>query len=66
MAKVITVHAMFPEWNAWTEFMQSVYGMAMSLDAMKSSHPVEVEAHHPNKIDPIFDSILYAKGASII
>jgi len=62
----VGIDALFPEWKAWTEFVQSVYGLAQSLDAMKSSHPVEVEVHHPDEISEIFDAISYAKGACII
>jgi len=62
----VGINTLFPEWDAWTEFVQSVYGLAMSLDAMNSSHPVEVEVHHPDEINEIFDNISYAKGASII
>lgn len=62
----VGIDSIFPEWNAWTEFVQSVYGLAQSLDAMKSSHPVEVEVKHSDEIDEIFDAISYAKGASLI
>jgi aminopeptidase N len=62
----VGIAALFPEWDPWVEFVQSVYGLAMSLDAMKSSHPVEVVVKHPDEINEIFDSISYAKGASLI
>lgn len=62
----VAVDKLFPDWNAWTEFVQSVFGLALSLDAMATSHPVEVEVHHPDEINDIFDAISYAKGASII
>jgi puromycin-sensitive aminopeptidase len=62
----VAIDRIFPEWNAWTEFVQGVYGLAQSLDSMKTSHPVEVEVGHPDEINEIFDAISYAKGASII
>jgi aminopeptidase N len=62
----VGIDSIFPEWDAWTEFVQSVYGLAQALDAMKSSHPVEVEVKHSEEIDEIFDVISYAKGASFI
>jgi len=62
----VGIDSIFPKWDAWTEFVQSVYGLAQSLDAMKSSHPVEVEVKHSEEIDEIFDAISYAKGASLI
>ncbi|KAI2509760.1 metalloaminopeptidase [Fragilaria crotonensis] len=62
----VAIDTLFPDWDAWTEFVQSVFGVAQSLDAMKSSHPVEVEVQHPDEIQDIFDAISYAKGASLI
>jgi len=62
----VAVDQLFPAWDIWTEFVQSVFGLALSLDAMVTSHPVEVEVHHPDEINDIFDAISYAKGASII
>jgi aminopeptidase 2 len=38
----------------------------MSLDSLKSSHPVEVPVVKAQEVDEIFDSISYSKGASII
>ena len=38
----------------------------MARDAMQSSHPIEVVVHHPDEVDQIFDSISYAKGASLV
>ena len=38
----------------------------MGLDAMSSSHPIEVEVGHPSEVGEIFDSISYLKGASVI
>ena len=62
----VAVNKLFPEWNVWDEFVQSVYGVALSLDAMESSHPVEVDVETSDEISEIFDTISYAKGASII
>jgi len=61
-----TLDHLFPEWNIWDEFTQSVYGLALSLDSLESSHPVEVSVTHSDEINEIFDAISYAKGASII
>ncbi len=62
----VGIDSLFPEWDAWTEFVQSVYGLALSLDSMESSHPVEVVVKSADEINEIFDAISYAKGASII
>mmetsp|Transcript_20082 Transcript_20082/g.42041 ORF Transcript_20082/g.42041 Transcript_20082/m.42041 type:complete len:860 (-) Transcript_20082:2-2581(-) len=62
----IAVNSLFPSWGIWDEFVGSVFVLALSLDAMDTSHPIEVEVNHPDEINSIFDSISYAKGASLI
>jgi aminopeptidase N len=57
---------LFPEWNIWTSFVSAPYASALSLDSLESSHPIEVEVKHPHEINEIFDTISYAKGASVI
>ncbi len=62
----LAVDHMFPSWNMWTEFVTSDLGTALNLDALKHTHPIEVEVHHPSEISEIFDAVSYAKGASVI
>ncbi|KAJ3182652.1 Aminopeptidase 2 mitochondrial [Geranomyces variabilis] len=57
---------LFPEWKIWTSFITGDYARGKELDAMKSSHPIEVEVHSPSEIIQIFDAISYCKGASVI
>jgi puromycin-sensitive aminopeptidase len=57
---------LFPKWDIWTQFVAKEYASALSLDALRSTHPIEVEVGHPNEISEIFDEISYSKGASII
>ncbi|XP_038047211.1 puromycin-sensitive aminopeptidase-like [Patiria miniata] len=56
----------FPEYEIWTQFITTDYTRALGLDALKSSHPIEVPVGHPDEIDEIFDLISYSKGSSII
>lgn len=62
----VAIDRLFPEWRAWELFTQGVYGVALNLDAMVSSHPVEVPVKTADEIGEIFDTISYAKGASVI
>lgn len=39
---------------------------ALSLDSMKSSHPVMQEAEKPSEIDELFDAISYNKVSLIV
>jgi len=60
------VDSLFPEWNIWAQFVSSIQGSALRLDALETSHPIEVTVNHPDEINEIFDTISYAKGASVI
>jgi len=62
----LAVDHMFPEWDIWTHFVMDEMQRALSLDALRSSHPIEVEVRSPSEIGQIFDAISYSKGASVI
>jgi len=57
---------LFPEMDIWTQFVSDTLIPALELDALKNSHPIEVEVGHPCEVEEIFDSISYNKGASVI
>lgn len=56
----------FPEYDIWTQFASNDLSRALDLDALKNSHPIEVEVGHPSEVDEIFDAISYSKGSSVI
>ncbi|KAH9498825.1 hypothetical protein Btru_005237 [Bulinus truncatus] len=56
----------FPEYDVWTQFVNSDLGQALEMDALDNSHPIEVEVGHPSEVDEIFDAISYSKGSSVI
>ena len=62
----VALDALFPEWQMWTHFVEVDAGEALRLDALASTHPIEIEVHHPSEINEIFDAVSYAKGASVI
>ena len=62
----LAVDKLFPKWDIWTQFSTNTLGVALRLDALLNTHPIEVVVHHPNEIGEIFDEISYSKGASII
>ena len=39
---------------------------AFELDALRSSHPIEVDLRNAQEIDGIFDAISYSKGGSVL
>lgn len=62
----LAVDHIFPEWRVWDLYLAERYSMALRLDALAGSHPIEVEVHHPDEISEIFDMVSYAKGSAVI
>ncbi len=62
----MSVGQLYPEMETWSSFVADILGPALELDALNSSHPIEVEVGHPSEVSEIFDLITYNKGASII
>jgi puromycin-sensitive aminopeptidase len=62
----LAVDELFPGWHMWTQFIFQDMGAALKLDALNTTHPIEVEVHHPSEISEIFDAVSYNKGASVI
>ncbi|KAL7273583.1 Aminopeptidase 2 mitochondrial [Rhizina undulata] len=56
----------FPQWKVWDSYVTDNLAAALSLDSLRSSHPVEVPVKKVSEINQIFDSISYAKGSSIL
>lgn len=62
----MSIGKLYPELNTWSSFVADILGPALELDALDSSHPIEVAVGHPSEVSEIFDTITYNKGASII
>ncbi len=62
----LAVDKLFPKWDIWTQFSTNDLGVALRLDALMHTHPIEIPVHHPDEIGEIFDEVSYSKGASII
>jgi puromycin-sensitive aminopeptidase len=56
----------FPNWQLWTDFVSTYLFRALELDAMDSTHEIEVEVRTSGEVNEIFDAISYNKGASVI
>jgi aminopeptidase 2 len=57
---------LFPDWKVWMDFVNDDLQRGLGLDALKSSHPIQVPVNKPSEIHQIFDAISYSKGASVI
>jgi aminopeptidase 2 len=55
---------LFPEWKLDTVFLNKRLAEALSLDAKRSSHPIEVPCANAEQANQIFDDLSYSKAAS--
>jgi len=60
------MHKQHPEWRVWDQFIGKSLESALSLDAQRSSHPIQVPIKHAEEVEQIFDAISYLKGSSIV
>ena len=60
------IDKIFPEWHVWDLYISDRYAVAMRLDALSNSHPIEIKVNHPDEINEIFDMVSYAKGSAMI
>jgi len=57
---------LFPDWNIWEEYVSGTTSGGISLDSLRSSHPVEVPVGAAHEVEQIFDAISYNKGGSVL
>ena len=60
------VDKFYPSWELWDQFLEDAMNVAMSLDSLKSTHPIDVEVKEPSEIREIFDAISYDKGGCVL
>jgi len=58
--------AIHPEWNIWESFVGSEQQMALNLDSLRSSHPIQVPIGRAEEVEEVFDAISYCKGGSVV
>jgi aminopeptidase N len=54
-----------PDWNVPVDEAMDTQG-ALSVDALKTTHPIHAAVDTPAQIDEAFDSITYEKGAAVL
>lgn len=50
----------------WEQFGSDTLAAALRLDALKTSHPIQVPIAKAEEVEEVFDAISYCKGASVI
>ncbi|KAH6709252.1 peptidase family M1-domain-containing protein [Leptodontidium sp. MPI-SDFR-AT-0119] len=59
-------NSFYPEWKVWQGYVTDSLQSALSLDSLRSSHPIEVPVKRADEVNQIFDAISYMKGSSVI
>ncbi len=57
-----------PSWQMWPQFIGGAGGQAdaLRLDALTTSHPIQVPINRAEEVEQVFDAISYSKGACIV
>ena len=55
-------HKVEPSWRMMDYLMYGTMRSALELDSFFSSHPINVQVDHADRISEIFDQISYDKG----
>ncbi|GAA6024593.1 hypothetical protein JCM8202_005070 [Rhodotorula sphaerocarpa] len=66
MGEVIIPDRIEPSWRVHSSFITKHLARALSLDALRSSHPIEMPCPNEDTIQQIFDALTYSKGASCL
>jgi len=56
----------YPEWKVWEGYVTDNLSSALSLDSLRSSHPIEVPVKRADEVNQIFDAISYSKGSCVL
>jgi puromycin-sensitive aminopeptidase len=57
---------LYPDYAMWDQFTTGHLVRALSLDSLKSSHPIQVPIGHAEEVEQVFDAISYCKGGSVV
>ncbi|KAK6184662.1 hypothetical protein SNE40_007092 [Patella caerulea] len=55
-----------PNFRMTDQFIVDDFLVALNLDSLSTSHPIQTEVSNPDQINEIFDKISYNKGSSIL
>jgi puromycin-sensitive aminopeptidase len=60
------IELLYPDYAMWDQFTAGHLVRALSLDSLKSSHPIQVPIGHAEEVEQVFDAISYCKGGSVV
>jgi aminopeptidase 2 len=61
-----SANVFYPDWKVWEGYVTDNLASALSLDSLRSSHPIEAPVHRADEINQIFDAISYSKGSCVL
>ncbi len=56
----------WPDWDVWTQYINATVFEGMTLDCLRSSHPIKTEVNNIAEMNELFDEIAYEKGGSVL
>jgi aminopeptidase 2 len=62
----LATDAQYPSYQMWPAWTANVHFSAMALDALLSTHPIEVPVATSDDINETFDHISYHKGSCVV
>lgn len=57
---------LFPQWHIWESYVGMEQQRALQLDALRSSHPIQVPIKKAEEVEEVFNAISYCKGGSVV
>jgi aminopeptidase 2 len=66
MGEVISIDAVWPEWNPHSSFLNAHLRRALELDSQRSSHPIEQPCPDSEMISQIFDAISVSQALPVL
>lgn len=62
----LSLDKFFPSWHIWDSYVLNDLQLALELDSLKSSHPVELLVQDATEAKQLFDDISYKKGCCVL
>ena len=60
------INKIYPEWQMNERFIVDTQNPALKMDALESTHAIQVPIKHAEEVEEVFDMISYLKGASVV
>ena len=62
----MSLHEIGAGFAMWEQYTVGAMASALSLDALRTSHPIQVPIAHAEEVEQVFDAISYCKGSAAV